>query len=270
MIIVVITLLSLTYLIYSGIPEVNAQNFTPFSPFGISGIAESAALLFFAFTGYARIATMAEEVNHPEKTIPKAIIITLLTAIVLYAVVSMVAIGVIGTGKMAESVSPLQVVAASLTTPYSETIITIGASTAMLGVLLSQILGISRVMLAMGRRKDLPSLFMAIHTRYQVPHFGIIITGAIILLLTYLGSFEFILRSAAFTILLYYSITNLAALKQPEKEQIYGRAIPVLGLLGCLAMSFSVPLSVILSGFGLLSFGLILHFVMKGGSKSNI
>src|SRR5690606_33746333 len=152
------------------------------------GIAEAAALLFFAFTGYARIATLAEEVSEPKKTIPKAIIITIITAIVLYVAISIVAIGVIGTEHMAGSTSPLQVVADALSAPAISIVVTIGASTAMLGVLLSQILGISRMMLAMGRRYYLPPVFQRIHSRYRIPHIGILLTGIIILLLTLLGS----------------------------------------------------------------------------------
>lgn len=259
--IVAITLLSLLYLVFSGIPEVNSENFKPFAPFGIVGIAEAAALLFFAFTGYARIATLAEEVTEPKKTIPKAIIITTITAIFLYAAVSIVAIGVIGTESMANSKSPLQLVANALSAPAISTIITIGASTAMLGVLLSQILGVSRVMLAMGRRHDLPPFFKTIHNQYRVPHIGIIITGAIILLLTVIGTFEFIVRSATFTILLYYSITNIAALKQPQSDRMYARIIPVLGLIGCLIMSVSLPLKVMISGVGLLVSGFGVRFI---------
>lgn len=261
LLIVTITLLSLLYLVFSGISEVNTENFKPFAPFGISGIAEATALLFFAFTGYARIATLAEEVMDPKKTIPKAIIITIVTAILLYTAISVVAIGVIGTEHMANSKSPLQVVAGALTTPAISSIITIGASTAMLGVLLSQILGISRMMLAMGRRHDLPPIFRSIHNRYRVPHVGIFITGIIILLLTIMGSLEFIVRAAAFTILLYYSITNIAAIKQPKNERMYGRLIAIGGLIGCLAMSVSLPFNVIISGVGLLLAGFVIRVV---------
>jgi APA family basic amino acid/polyamine antiporter len=261
LVIVTFTLLSLLYLIFSGIPVVEKRNFTPFTPFGISGIAEAAALLFFAFTGYARIATLAEEVHHPEKTIPRAVIITILSAILLYAAVSVVAIGVVGAEQMAASTSPLQVVANALTTPAVSSVVTIGASTAMLGVLLSQILGISRMMLAMGRRNDLPPFFQKIHSRYKVPHLGILFTGLLILLLTLTGSFEFIVRAASFTILLYYSITNISALRQPRTDQRYGRVIPLLGLIGCLVMSVSLPLNVILVGVGLLIAGFLLRFL---------
>lgn len=263
LVIVAVTILSLVYLAFSGMPEVKFENFKPFAPFGIPGIAEAAALLFFAFTGYGRIATLAEEVKEPKKTIPKAIIITIITAILLYSIISVVAIGVIGTQNMASSPSPLQMVADALKTPAISIVITIGASTAMLGVLLSQILGISRVMLAMGRRSDLPPVFKKIHNRYRVPHIGILFTGLIILILTLIGSFEFIVRAATFTILLYYSITNIAAIKQPKKDRMYGRLIPVLGLIGCLAMSVSLPANVMISGVGLLIAGFVMRFIFQ-------
>lgn len=260
--IVSFTLISLLYLVFSGAPAIKRENFEPFAPFGVSGIAEASALLFFAFTGYARIATLAEEVSEPEKTIPRAVIITIISAIVLYAAVSVVAVGVIGTEQMSGSKSPLQLVADALTAPVIRVVITIGASTAMLGVLLSQILGISRMMLAMGRRNDLPPFFERVHQHFRVPHLGIVITGLVIFVLTVVGSFEFILRSASFTILLYYSITNIAALKQPKSQQIYSKLVPVLGLAGCIAMSVSLPLQVILSGVGLLLAGFILRFLL--------
>lgn len=261
LIIVSITLLSLIYFAIGGIPVINNQNFRPFAPFGIKGISEAAALLFFAFTGYARIATLAEEVKEPEKTIPKAVIITIVTAIILYTAVSLIAIGAIGTEKMSASNSPLEVAAQAMNAPGVRTIVTIGASTAMLGVLLSQVLGISRMLLAMGRRKDMPPVFEAVHAQYRVPHAGILFTGFIILLMTILGRFEFIVRSASFTILLYYSITNIAAFKQPNKEQIYHRAISVSGLIGCLALSVSLPLNVIMSGIILLCAGFVIRFL---------
>lgn len=263
LLIVAITILSLLYLVFSGLPEIEMSNFTPFAPFGISGIAESAALLFFAFTGYARIATLGEEVHKPEKTIPRAIITTILSAIILYVAVSFVAIGVVGTDKMAATTSPLQVVGNALNTPAIGIIVTIGASTAMLGVLLSQILGISRMMFAMARRKDLPTLFQKIHSRHKVPHLGIIFTGLIILILTLTGSFNFIVRSATFSILLYYSITNIAAFRQERNQQRYSKIVPVLGLIGCLAMSISLPLNVILTGVILLLLGFILRLLLN-------
>lgn len=263
LIIVSITVLSLLYFIIGGFPELKTENFEPFAPFGISGIAESAALMFFAFTGYARIATLAEEVKNPKETIPKAIMITIVSAVILYVLVSLVAVGAVGTEAMAASKSPLETAASVLSAPGIKTIIGIGATTAMLGVMLSQILGISRMLLAMGRRNDLPHFFEKIHSKFRIPHFGIIFTGAVIFILTLTGNFEFIVRSASFTILLYYSITNLAALQQPKSEQLFGKLISVLGLIGCLVMAISLPINVMISGISILAFGFILRFFIR-------
>lgn len=261
--IVIVTLLSLLYFVAGGAADMQMTNFTPFAPNGLKGVAESAAILFFAFTGYARIATLAEEVREPRKTIPKAVIITIAVAIVLYAAVSVVTVGVIGAPAMSATSSPLQQAANAMQAPGMSVVITLGASTAMLGVLLSQILGISRMLLAMGRRNDLPHFFELIHKKTYVPHVAILFTSVIILLITIFGSFEFVVRTATFTILLYYSIANAAAIRQPRAEQIYGRIIPWLGLAGCIAMSVSLPFIVILSGFGLLLAGFALRFFLR-------
>lgn len=257
LIIVTITILSLLYFIISGSFNIKTENFEPFTPFGISGIAESAAILFFAFTGYARIATLAEEVKDPRKTIPRAVIITIISAIILYAGVSVVATGLVGAENLAGSKSPLQFASTMIDSPLIGTVITLGAATAMLGVLLSQILGISRMLFAMGRRNDLPAFFSTLSNKTKVPHIGILFTGVVVLLITIFGSFEFVVRAATFTILLYYSITNIAALRQSKAERLYGKIIPTLGLIGCVAMSVALPYDVILSGLGLLIVGFL-------------
>src|SRR5690606_15996485 len=118
------------------------------------------------------------------------------------------------------------------------------------------------MMLAMGRRKDLMPILESVHPIHKVPHIGIFITGLIIAGLCIIGRFEFILASAAFTILLYYTITNLAALRQKKEFQRYGKAVPILGLTGCLLMAFSLNSDVITSGIILLICGFILRFVI--------
>lgn len=267
LIIVSLTVLCLLYFIIGGFPEMRTENFVPFAPLGISGIAESAALMFFAFTGYARIATLAEEVKNPKETIPRAIIITIVSAVILYILVSFVAVGAVGTEVLAKSTSPLHEAASVLSFPGIKSTIAVGACTAMLGVLLSQILGISRMLLAMGRRGDLPHFFEAVHPKFRIPHIGILITGWVIFVITLSGSFEFIVRSASFTILLYYSITNLAALQQPKSQQLFGKAISVLGLMGCIVMAISLPVNVVISGISILILGFSVRFTVRYFSK---
>ncbi|AHM62385.1 amino acid permease [Flammeovirgaceae bacterium 311] len=263
LLIVGITLCALLYFIMAGIPHFDSARLRPFAPEGWQGIARASALLFFAFTGYARIATLGEEVREPRKTIPRAVIITLVSSVVLYAAVALVAVGGVGAATLSSSSSPLGEAAKAFTLPGVILLIGIGATTAMFGVLLSQLLGISRMMFAMARRRDLPPFLERVHPRHQVPHPGIILSGGIIILLSLFGTLEFIVSAASFTILLYYSITNLAALRMPKAQKLYADWIPVAGLVFCLAMAAFLQLKTILAGISLLATGLLLRLLMQ-------
>lgn len=254
--IVFITLLTLLYFVFSGASAFDTANLSPFMPFGFDGVAESAALLFFAYTGYARIATLGEEVHEPKKTIPKAVIITIIVSVVLYMAVSLVAVGSVGSSVLASTTSPLQAAANTFSAPGLFWIIGLGAATAMFGVLLSQIIGISRMMLAMARRRDLPTLLEHVTVKTAIPSYGILLTGVVISMLAIFGTLQFVVSAAAFTILIYYGIANICALKLPTQDKIYPKWIAVLGLIFCVAMAASLPLMTIVSGLVLLVVGL--------------
>ncbi|ELR72047.1 amino acid permease family protein [Fulvivirga imtechensis AK7] len=263
LIIVSITLLSLLYFIISGVPSFDTANLKPFAPEGWTGIAQSSALLFFAFTGYARIATLGEEVHNPKKTIPKAVIITLVSSIILYAGVALIAAGGVGTDVLHGTSSPLGEAAATFEVRGVLQVIGIGAVTAMLGVLLSQLFGISRMMFAMARKRDLPAFLEKVHPKHKVPHIGIFLSGGIIILLSIFGTLQVIVSAASFTILLYYSITNIAAIKMRKENKLYPNWIPVAGLLMCLSMAAFIEARTIFAGLSLLAFGFVFRLVMQ-------
>lgn len=262
--IVLISLLALVYFVVAGLPSFEVANLEPFAPGGIPGMLRSGALLFFAYTGYARLATLGEEVHEPKKTIPRAIILALGIAAVLYAAVSLVAVGSIGSEAMAASVSPLERAARTFRLPGVALMVAVGATTAMLGVLLSQLLGISRMIFAMARRRDLPAILDHVSPRHAVPDRGIFLTGFIVAVIALFGTLEVIVAGAAFTILLYYSITNLAAIRMDPGDKLFPNWIPVLGLIACLLLAFALQLDVIASGLGLLALGFILRWVLGG------
>lgn len=262
-IVVSITLLTLVYFVIAGIPSFDTENLQPFAPNGFSGIAEAAALLFFAYTGYARIATLGEEVSEPEKTIPRAVIITIIVSVVLYMAIALIAVGAVGASVLADSSSPLQAAARGFTLPGVFWVVGIGATTAMLGVLLSQIVGISRMMFAMARRSDLPGVLEHTSSKYGVPNYGILLSGAIIVLLSIFGTLQFVVAAAAFTILLYYGIANIAALRLAPADKLYPKWVAVLGLISCLALAVSLPLKAILTGLGLLVVGFVLRLIFQ-------
>lgn len=255
--IVAVTLMTLVYFVVAGIPSVDAANLTPFMPSGVWAVAESAALLFFAYTGYARIATLGEEVHDPKKTIPRAVIITIIVSVVLYTAVAIVAVGYVGPATLAAGTSPLQAASAGFSLPGVFWVVGLGAATAMFGVLLSQIVGISRMMFAMARRRDLPAFLEHVSAAHAVPSFGIILTGSVVILLAVFGTLQFVVSAAAFTILIYYGIANICALKLAKENKLYPKWVAIVGLAFCIAMAAALPVTVIITGLSILAAGFI-------------
>lgn len=230
-----------------------------------SAILYGAALMFVAFTGYGRIATLGEEVFEPRKTIPKAIILTMVLIVFLYLLVALTALNVMGAYAFGETVdgeaAPLMVVAQLLSIPYVGSIVSFAAITAMLGVLLNLILGLSRVLLGMARRRDIPFILSRINPKTKSPVPAVLVSSAIIGLLVASGDVIFTWSFSAFTVLIYYSITNLSALMMPKEMQLYPKWIPSLGLFGCLFLAFWIDPKIWSTGLILLGLGLIWHTI---------
>jgi APA family basic amino acid/polyamine antiporter len=270
--IVGITLVALAVLVVAGLPRAlgdGVARLTDFTvngrPVGLAEVLQASALMFVAFTGYGRIATLGEEVHAPERTIPRAILTTLSISAVVYIAVAVVAVGTLGSGALAAATradaAPLQRVADALSTPGVAWLLAVGAMTAMLGVLLNLILGLSRVLLAMGRRRDMPNVLARLNDDATTPYIAVLVVGLIILGLTTIGSVETTWAFSAFTVLVYYAITNLAALRLPVESRRYPRVFSWAGLLGCLGLAFWVDIRVWLAGLLVLGVGLVWHVV---------
>lgn len=229
---------------------------------GPVALLHATALMFVAYTGYGRIATLGEEVRDPARSIPRAIVITLLVAALVYVGVAAVALGVLGphalAGATSSSAAPLHAVARALDVPAIAPLLSIGAITAMLGVLLNLVLGVSRVVLAMGRRADLP-VALAVVDREGSPRRAVLVTGAIIAALVGIGDVRTTWSFSAFAVLVYYGITNLAALRLPPDQRRFPRAIAWLGLLSCGSLAWFVEARVWIAGLGLLAVGGVWH-----------
>ena len=218
------------------------------------GVLQSAAFLFFAFAGYARIATMGEEVTDPTRTIPRAITLALLLALVTYAVVGFVALRVLGPEALAASVAPLADVAGTAG-PAWAVVVRIGAATAALGALLALVAGIGRTALAMARTGDLPRWFAAVHPRFEVPHRAEIAIGGLVCALVLVTDLRGAIGFSSFGVLLYYLVANVAAWRQDGEHRRYPRLLPLLGALGCLALAASLPASSVVGGLAVLTVG---------------
>ena len=263
--VVAVSVSVLVLFIVAGIPVFDRSHLSPFAPFGIRGILEAAALLFFAYTGYARVATLGEEVHEPQKTIPRAIIIALSVSFVLYVAVSLVAVGAIGAEAMGMSASPLQAAAAVFPVKGMAQLVGVGAMTAMLGVLLSQVFGISRMVFAMARKADLPRALEHVHPASAVPDRAVLLAGLVIVAVALLGTLKWIVAGATFTILVYYTITNLAALRMPVEKKLYPNWIAALGMAFCLILAGSQRPVTIASGLVLLALGFGVRLALPEG-----
>ncbi|HEX2188179.1 MAG TPA: amino acid permease [Longimicrobiaceae bacterium] len=261
--IVAVSLGALLLFVASGLPAFRAANLRPFAPAGWRGTLQAAAVLFFAYTGYARVATLAEEVREPERTIPRAIGLTIGGAVLLYFAVAVVAVGSAGAPALASTAAPLHLAARSFPVPWIATVVAVGGVTAMLGVILSQLLGLSRMGFAMARRGDLPAWLEHVHPRHGVPGRAVLLVGAIAAVIAATGTLRGVAAAASFTILVYYGIANVAALRMPREAKRYPDAVPVVGVASCAVLAASLAPATVLTGTGVLAAGFVLRWLLR-------
>jgi APA family basic amino acid/polyamine antiporter len=233
------------------------------SDVGVGGVLQAAGLLFFAFAGYARIATLGEEVRDPARTIPRAIPIALGVTLVVYAAVAVTALAVLGPRRLGETVAPLVEAVGVAGVPALVPVVRAGAAIAALGSLLALILGVSRTTLAMARDHYLPSALAAVHPRFKVPHRAELAVGAVVTLLVLVSDLRGAIGFSSFGVLVYYALANASAWTLSPGEGRPPRAVPVLGLVGCAALAFSLPPSAVLSGTAVLAVGAVLYGVRR-------
>ena len=240
--IVLITILSLvSFVLFSAFVEVTADSSFFDVTLAPEELLEGTALLFVAYTGYGRIATLGEEVREPRRTIPFAIRATLGASWLLYASVGWALTNyqefeVLGLGDGLNQTLRLEVVVQTFDQPWLEKLVQVGAITAMLGVLLNLILGLSRVYLAFGRRNDLPKAFAKLDAQSN-PRLAVLFTGIFIAALCLMGDVLMTWSLSAVTVLIYYGITNLAALRLNKQDQIFPKWISIIGLFSCVFLS---------------------------------
>ena len=158
-----------------------------------------------------------------------------------------------------EKAATLEIVARGFGVPGANWVLALGALTAMTGVTLNLILGLSRVLLAMGRRRDFPAVVARLDRSGTTPYVAVILTGAIIGGLVLLGNVRTTWSFSAFTVLIYYAITNFCALRLPVDKRLYPRWIAVVGLAACLSLAFFVEPRIWIFGLGLILLGSIWH-----------
>jgi APA family basic amino acid/polyamine antiporter len=228
---------------------------------GVHGVLQAAGFLFFAFAGYARIATLGEEVRDPERTIPRAVRLALGTTLVLYAAVGVTVLAVLGAQRTAASAAPLVSAAGTLGVPWLATLVRVAAALAALGSLLALLLGVSRTVLAMARDRHLPGALAAVHPRYGVPHRAELAVGAVVVAVVLVADVRTAIGFSSVTVLVYYAVANASALTLDREHGL--RVVPVVGLVGCLALAVSLPLGSAMTGFAVLLLGALVWTVRR-------
>lgn len=264
-VIVVLVLVALTIAVAgagaSGLPELDDVTARSLFPSGPYGVLQSAGLLFFAFAGYARIATMGEEVRDPSRTIPRAIVIALSIAILVYAVVAVTLLGSLGPAGLAASTAPVRDAALAGGWSWTSPVVTVGAALASLGALLALIAGVGRTTLAMAREADLPRWLSAVHPRFHVPHRAEIVVAVIVGVLVLTVDLRGAIGFSSFGVLLYYLVANLSAFSQGARKRRLPRVLFVAGAVGCIALVVTLPVASIVGGVVVLAAGVLYRVV---------
>lgn len=229
----------------------------------VGGVIQAAGLLFFAFAGYARIATLGEEVRDPAHTIPRAIPLALAIALAVYALVAVAALAALGPRRLAEASAPLSEAVRVAGVGWLAPVVQVGAAVAALGSLLALILGVSRTTLAMARDHHLPHVLAAVHPRFGAPHRAELLIGVVVAVLAATADLRGAIGFSSFAVLIYYAVANASAFTLRPEEGRPVRAIPVVGLVGCVVLAFALPLSSVLSGVAVLGIGVAAYAIRR-------
>src|SRR4051794_8593721 len=235
----------------------------PFGSHGAYGIFQAAALLFFAFAGYARIATLGEEVRNPGRTIPRAIPIALGIVVALYAVVAVAALLAAGPEALAASHAPLVTAVDAVGEAWASPIVRAGAAVASLGSLLALIAGLGRTSLAMARNGDLPRWLAAVQERHRVPHHAELAVGAAVSVLVLTTDLRAAIGFSSFGVLVYYAVANASAWTQDREHRRWPRWLNVLGGAACVALVAALPLADIAAGVIVLAVGVAARALLR-------
>ncbi len=222
------------FVVFGGL-HFRGSNFLPFSPLS-SGVFYGAFFIFFAYGGFARVAVIAEEVKDAKRTVPKAIISSIAISMTIYVLVGVVAVGLVGAGVLGSSNSPLASAAGATGSSLAVQIISVGGLVSTAGVLLTSVLGVSRVAYSMARESDMPSVMCKIHSKFGTPYYSIWIVGGMMALMALFVDLPRVAAVSTFSLLFYYTFANVCALRLKIENRLYPKVLPLVGLALCLAL----------------------------------
>jgi APA family basic amino acid/polyamine antiporter len=226
-----------------GVSYIKLSNFIPLMPNGFFGVVNGAALIFFAFLGYGRITTISEEVKNPERVVPLSILLALGISSILYLLVSFTAVGIAGSDALSSSASPLAVAMGITGNELAVLVVSAGGILATASVLLTTLLGVSRVFFSMARNKQMPEFINTIHPHFRTPYISILFSGFLMAALAFFGDLKQVVSLASFSVISTHILVNYAAFKLRNrcsfKIPLYPIP-PLLGMVSCAALALSL------------------------------
>ena len=253
-----ITLSFLTVLILAGLVAEPAEG--TMTAGGFPGVLTAASLFFFAFAGYARVATLGGEVRDSEKSVPSAIRISLAIVLVTYLALALVLMLKLGP-SFAGSLTPIADLA-GVALGIEGSVVAVFAAVATLGSLLALLAGMSRTASEMASDAELPKV-LSKKLKNGSPALAEVIISLLVILLVVSGSILLTIGLSSFAILSYYAIANLAAYRQPRSETQRAKWLNLVGLGLCVLLGLSVPFGGLLVGAMVLTVALILRWGLR-------
>ncbi len=220
------------------------------------GVLQAAGLLFFAFAGFARIATMGEEIREPQRNIPRAILAALAVALILYLLLAQGLLHALGPQGLADTDAPLLAVAQNIAGEVGTVTVVAAAALASLGALLALVAGVGRTTLAMARGGDLPRPLAKISDRFHVPFVADTTVAAVVIVLLLTTDVLTVIGFSSFGVLVYYAIANISAFTLDERPWYWPKVLNIIGVAGCLMLAFTLPLISVLTMLAVLIAGL--------------
>jgi basic amino acid/polyamine antiporter, APA family len=264
-VLVAINLVVLGFFVALGSMSMKTSNFLPFDPLS-GGMFYGAFFIFFAYGGFARVAVIAEEVKDAKRNVPKAILLSLGISMAVYLLVGVVAVGLIGADVLASTNSPLSAAIGATGVTWAMQVVSVGGLVATAGVLLTSVLGVSRVAFSMARERDMPHVMCSVHRRFGTPFYSIGIAGGIMTFLVLFVDLQYVAAVSTFALLFYYCLANVCSLRVKIKKRLFPKIVPLVGLGLCLALLAVVVFANVqawIVGITCLGIGAVLYVVKK-------
>lgn len=225
----------LAFFVLFGSLHVNSANFAQFAPFE-PGVFFGAFYIFFAYGGFARASVIAEEVKDARRNVPKAILLSLLISTAAYILVGIIAVGLIGAPKLSGSNSPLAEAISITGSPAAIYTVSVGGLLATASVLLTSILGVSRMAYAMAKRNDIPKAFGKLELKYNTPYISVWVVGTAMTLLVLFMDLSGVVAISTFALLFCHVFANVSALRLKAQKRLYPRVVSIVGVIACLTL----------------------------------